>query len=322
MFANKLIARKFAQAASGGLKVTVPAGKRKPRAQTLTKLLDFNGADGDFPYLAGLIQGTDGNFYGTTDGGGVYEQGTVFKVTAGGTLTTLYTFCSQIYCTDGAAPEAGLVQATDGNFYGTTYSGGTYGQGTVFRITATGDLSTLYNFCSQSGCADGADPEAGLVQGTDGNLYGTTSYGGITDSCDGCGTVFKITLAGQLTTLHSFDYVDDGAYPQAGLVQATDGSFYGTTNIGGASGIAAGTVFGITSAGQLTTLYAFCQTDCTDGAYPQAGLMQATDGNLYGTTSFGGNNVLLLRHRLSDHVSGPPEHDLRFLLATRVLGRC
>ncbi len=265
-------------------------GKTKSSRQTLTTLLNFDGANGAFPYQTSLIQGTDGNFYGTDIEGGIYDQGTVFEVTGGGTLTTLYTFCSQINCTDGAEPEAGLVQATNGNFYGTTVVGGANGNGTIFEITPAGQLTTLYSFCSQTGCPDGANPEAELVQGTDGNLYGTTTYGGITESCDSCGTVFKITLAGQLTTLHSFDYVDDGAFPQAGLVQATNGNFYATTNVGGANGDADGTVFEITPAGQLTTLYAFCQTDCTDGAEPQAGLVQATNGNLYGTTQFGGTN--------------------------------
>ena len=283
---RKLRPRELAAAATRSLKLRVPAGKANSSAQNLTTLLNFDGANGDFPLLTSLIQGTDGSFYGTTDGGGVYDQGTVFKVTAGGTLTTLYTFCSQINCTDGAAPQAGLVQATNGNFYGTTWDGGANNRGTVFEITPTGQFTTLYSFCSQAGCADGANPEAGLVQATNGNLYGTTYWGG----ANTYGTVFEITPAGQLTTLYSFDYVDDGAFPQAGLVQATDGNIYGTTSDGGAGGVAYGTVFEITPAGQLTTLYAFCQTDCSDGGEPYAGLVQAANGNLYGTTSYGGNS--------------------------------
>jgi uncharacterized repeat protein (TIGR03803 family) len=253
---------------------------------TLTTLHSFDDADGGYP-LAGLMQATDGNFYGTTlEGGassncGSYGCGTVFKITPSGTLTTLHSFDS----TDGANPEAGLVQATDGNFYGTTAAGGgsgncAYGCGTVFKITPGGTLTTLHSFSG----ADGANPEAGLVQATDGNFYGTTLEGG----AYGYGTVFKITPSGTLTTLHSFDF-SDGSNPIAGLVQATDGNFYGTTLEGGAyddcSGVSCGTVFKITASGTLTTLHSF---DSTDGANPSAGLVQASDGNFYGTTENGG----------------------------------
>jgi len=291
---TKLRARELREAATGPMKMTAPSGNSKVTAQALTTLLNFDGANGDTPYNAPLIQGTDGNFYGTASGGGTYDQGTVFKMTPAGALTTLYTFCSQLYCTDGADPQAGLVQASDGNFYGTTYWGGAYAQGTVFKITPAGDLTTLYSFCSQTNCADGEYPEAGLVQASNGNLYGTTVAGGSTSTCLGCGygTVFEITLAGQLTTLYSFcsqEGCADGVNPVDGLVQATDGNLYGTTSLAGAYG--GGTVFGITPAGQLTTLYSFCaQTNCTDGYYPQAGLIQASDGNLYGTTYYGGAN--------------------------------
>ena len=242
-------------------------------AQTFTTLHIFDGTDGEYP-AAGLVQGTDGNFYGTTGYGGAttctYGCGTIFKITPAGTLTTLHSFDY----TDGEYPlGVGLVQATDGNFYGTTYSGAAYGYGTVFKITPASALTTLHSFDS----TDGADPEAGLVQGTDGSFYGTTYFGGAYNY----GTIFKITPAGTLTTLHSFDYTD-GEYPLGGgLVQATDGNFYGTTSEV-ANGY--GTVFKITPTGTLTTLHSF---HVTDGAYPEA-LVQATDGNFYGTTSFGG----------------------------------
>jgi uncharacterized repeat protein (TIGR03803 family) len=167
------------------------------------------------------------------------------------------------------------VQGTDGNFYGTTYQGGTSGYGTVFQITPAGTLTTLHSFANSS---DGGYPDAGLVQGTDGNFYGTTANGGTS----GYGTVFQITPAGTLTTLHSFSG-SDGRNPYATLVQGTDGNFYGTTANGGTSG--AGTVFKITPAGTLTTLHSFSGTD---GSYPQAGLVQGTDGNFYGTTSQSG----------------------------------
>jgi uncharacterized repeat protein (TIGR02543 family) len=171
----------------------------------------------------------------------------VFKITPTGTLTTLYSFCAQSGCTDGEYPVAGLVQGTDGNFYGTTPEGGANGGGTVFKITPTGTLTTLYSFCAQSGCTDGEDPVAGLVQATDGNFYGTTYEGGT----DGFGTIFKITPTGTLTTLYSFSG-PDGAYPEAGLVQATDGNFYGTTEYGGASN--SGTVFSLTAANYTLTV--------------------------------------------------------------------
>jgi uncharacterized repeat protein (TIGR03803 family) len=251
----------------------------------LTTLHGFGFTDGSLPY-AGLVQATDGNFYGTASGGGAHRTGTVFKITPSGTLTTLHSFCSKSGCTDGESPHAGLVQATDGNFYGTTSSGGANGAGTVFKISPSGTLTTLHSFCSQSGCTDGSMPQAGLVQATNGNFYGTTSSGG----ANGFGTVFKISPSGTLTTLYTFcsGGCTDGLSPYAGLVQATDGNFYGTTSSSGARGYY-GTVFKITPSGALTTLYTFDYG--TDGASPFAGLVQATDGNFYGTTSLGGANV-------------------------------
>jgi uncharacterized repeat protein (TIGR03803 family) len=195
------------------------------------------------------VQASDGNFYGTTVEGGADGAGTVFRITPSGTLTTLYSFCSQVNCTDGYWPYAGLVQAADGNLYGTTGNGGAFGNyGTVFKITPSGTLTTLYSFCAQNGCADGEEPAARLVQAADGNFYGTTASGGTSQNCDSyrCGTVFKITPSGTLTTLHSFNYAD-GAYPYAGLVQASGLvqaavlNFYGTTFKGGGDGY--GTVF-------------------------------------------------------------------------------
>jgi uncharacterized repeat protein (TIGR03803 family) len=259
----------FAVCNDGTVFKITPSGK-------LTTLHSFCGSDGAYSY-AGLVQDAAGNLYGTTEEGGSYEYyGTVFNITPSGTVTTLYSFGNG---TDGANPYAGLVQATDGNFYGTTYQGGgANNAGTVFKITPSGTFTTLYSFCSISGCNDGAFPYAALVQATDGNLYGTTVVGGP----NGIGTVFKITLSGQLTTLHSFDE-GDGAYPYAGLVQATDGNLYGTTESGGSLGD--GTVFKITPSGKLTTLHRF---DVGDGANPNAGLVQYTDGKLYGTTQNGG----------------------------------
>ena len=181
---------------------------------------------------------------------------------------------------NGANPVTSLVQGPDGKLYGTTGKGGANGDGTVFKITPEGALSTLYSFCAKTNCTDGEYPNA-LVLATDGNFYGTTYEGG----ANGWGTVFKVTLDGTLTTLHSFDLTDDGASPLAGLVQAVSGSFYGTTFLGGASGD--GTVFKITPEGTLTVLHSF---NGADGGYPYVHLIEGTDGNFYGTTAYGGTN--------------------------------
>ena len=189
-------------------------------------------------------------------------------MTPRGTLTTLYSFCTQPGCADGDRPNGGLVQAPDGNFYGTTYSGGANNNsGTVFKITPGGTLTTLYNFCSQPNCSDGESPFVGLVQGSDGNFYGTTGGGGV----NGYGTVFRITTGGTLTTIYSFDGFN-GLRTDTGLVQAADGNFYGTTLTGGnpynCGGQGCGTVFKITPAGKFTTLYIF---NVYDGAFPYPG---------------------------------------------------
>jgi uncharacterized repeat protein (TIGR03803 family) len=318
----------------------------------LTTLYNFptcgptNCPSGESP--GGLIQATDGDFYGITQGSGgdavscnnqtvLNGCGTVFKITPGGKLTTLYSFCAQANCADGFYPN-GLTQATNRDFYGTTNQGGANnGAGTVFKITPAGTLTTLYSFCSQSNCADGYGPVGALVQATNGDFYGTTWAGGDLPGYDCgtggeyCGTVFKITTAGALTTLATVagnpsgtlvqatdgkfygttaragtifmmtakgtltTLATVGGYPYAGLVQGTDGNFYGTTYVGGANnnsycqGNGCGSVFQMTPAGTLTTLYSFCsQTNCTDGMWPLAGLMQDTNGNLYGTTIAGG----------------------------------
>jgi uncharacterized repeat protein (TIGR03803 family) len=248
---------------------------------TLIVLYSFSGqTDGIAPN--GLVLGTDGNFYGTTAELGSNNGGTVFKVTPRGTLTTLHSFCAQTNCADGSGPRASLIQASDGNFYGTTVGGGsgtacTNGCGTVFKITPRGTLTTLHSF----DFTDGEFPLAGLIQATDGNLYGTSSGGG----AGGYGTVFKITLQGTLTTLQSFD-LTDGARPLAPLVQAVNGNFFGTTSDEFLTGN--GTIFAITPRGALITLHSFSGSDGMD---PYAGLIQATDGNFYGTTVGGGSGT-------------------------------
>ena len=246
----------------------------------LTSLYSFTGGnDGGNPY-AGLVQGSDGNFYGTTENGGTNNWGTVFKIGTNGALTSLHSFTGG---DDGGNPEAGLVQGSDGNFYGTTYANATTGAGTVFKISTNGVLTSLYSFASGN---DGAGPD-GLVQGSDGYFYGTTYQGGTYGSgYNGSGTVFKISTTGALTSLYSFTGGDDGGNPYAGLVQGSDGYFYGTTYQGGTNNW--GTVFKISTNGALTNLYSF--TGGNDGANPEAGLVQGSDGNFYGTTDAGGTH--------------------------------
>lgn len=176
------------------------------------------------------MQANDGNLYGTTwEGGGGSNRGTIFKITTSGALTTLYNFSGA----DGTNPGAALVQARDGNFYGTTVSGGTYAGGTVFKITPAGELTTLHSF----EYSDGQYPFASLIQAHDGNFYGTTMASG---GPYGYGTIFKITPAGDLTLVWRFGG-RDGSNPEAGLVQTVDGNFYGTTCTGGAYNY--GTIF-------------------------------------------------------------------------------
>jgi uncharacterized repeat protein (TIGR03803 family) len=252
----------------------------------LTSLYTFDFTDGDNPEAA-LVQGNDGNLYGTTTDGGTNNPplgyGTVFKSSTNGPPTSLYSFgnIEDAYGVplDGARPSAPLMQASDGNFYGTTPYGGTNAipAGTVFRIGTNGTFTNLYYF---TGGSDGDAPEAGLVQGPDGILYGTT-YGGNNDPY---GNVFKISTNGVQNNVYTFTGGADGANPYAGLVLGSDGNFYGTTTSGGT--YTNGTVFRIGINGGLTTLYSF--TGGIDGDAPYAGLVQGSDGNFYGTTVSGG----------------------------------
>ncbi len=256
--------------------IAIPA-----HSQTFTKLVSFNGSNGYAPDYVNLVQGLDGYLYGTTSAGGNNKNcyggtggcGTVFKLTPSG-IKTIYNFCSQPDCTDGTVPYPGLSEGYDGNFYGTTSGGGANNDGgTIFKITPNGELTTLYSFCALPNCADGANPYAGVIQASDGSLYGTTPYGG---TGGGYGTVYKLTSKGELTTLFSFNSVN-GNQPNNGLIQATDGNLYGTT---------LNTVFRITLQGKLTTLY---NLGNFLSFYDYNTLMQGTDGNLYGTTGEGGS---------------------------------
>jgi uncharacterized repeat protein (TIGR03803 family) len=233
----------------------------------------------------GLVQGRDGNLYGSTGIGGTTGNGSVFQMTPQGAVTPLHNFCSRPNCLDGTVATPGIVQALNGAFYGTTTTSG-LSNATVFKFTASGSWTTLYRFCAQGCGPDGVFPN-GLIQGTDGNFYGTTSSGLIIPA-----TVYKITPIGALTILYSFcarPQCSDGNDPLAVLVEAANGNFYGTTWRGGTYGV--GTVFEITPEGSLTTLHSFVQcsnSPCQDGNMPTSALIQATDGNFYGTTDRGG----------------------------------
>ncbi len=240
------------------------------------------------------MQGSDGNFYGTTSFGGTSGGfGTVFKLTPAGKLTTLHNFCPSgdgNNCPDGRNPSGGLIQASNGNLYGTTYEGGANGAlgGTIFEITPAGTLTTLYSFCSRTNCADGDGPY-GLIQASNGNFYGQTFAGGAVGcNSNGCGTIYKMTPTGTLTTLHSFCVQSGCPVGPGPLVQGTDGDFYGTSGGGTQDD---GTAFQLTPAGSFATLYNFCSlASCLDGQEPVTGMLQATNGTFYGTTITGGSS--------------------------------
>ena len=256
-------------------------------AGTLTNLHSFIGSDGYCP-VGALVQGSDGNFYGTTAGGGANSLGNVFSISPSGTLTNLYSFSGPP--NDGSHPHSSLVPGNDGNFYGTTYSGGDSNAGTLFRISPSASFTNLWSF---TGGSDGANPVAGLAQGTDGYFYGTTARGATSNA----GSVFRISPSGTLTTLYSFSGGSDGTAPWAGLLQGSDGNFYGTTAGG------TGTVFRISPSGSFTNLYSF---QGTDGSNPSAGLVQGIDGAFYGTTRFGGAASDGTVFRLIVPLSPPP----------------
>jgi len=298
------------------------------QAQTFTTLYPFQGSNGAYPQglvqgVDGNLYGV------TEAGGDQFGAGTFFRISTSGTEKTLCNFFDVGACRAAQAPSANLVLGTNGsfygpaldgetirlnargklkvlytnannisvaslvlangNFYGTTKNGGANNQGTVFKMSAAGKVTTLYSFCSnyQNGvCIDGAQPNFALVQGSDGNLYGTTSSGGSDGVNAGYGTIFKITPTGTLTTLYSFPGFTP---PSSALVKGDGGNFYGATYSGGSGKYSpGGTFFTVTPSGALTTLYNFCNLQsCADGAQP-ANIYLANDGNFYGITWSGG----------------------------------
>jgi uncharacterized repeat protein (TIGR03803 family) len=237
----------------------------------LTVLCYLNFATTGGTPRGSLVRGSDGNFYGMAQLGGTYNYGTIFKVTATGTITVLRHLNA---ATDGSYPQGNLVQGSDGSFYGMTSNGGTKGSGTIFKITATGTFTVLRHFLNNT--TDGGTPYGSLVRGSDGNFYGLT-YGGGTM---GSGTVFKMTPAGTYTVLRHLNYTADGGFPAGSLVQGSDGSFYGVTSSGGTN--ERGTIFKITPMGVFTLLRHL--DPVTDGGRPSGSLVQGNDGSFYGMT--------------------------------------
>ena len=235
----------------------------------LTELFKFDGPHGSTPN-GGLTLGSDGNFYGTTGAGGVC-CGVVFKITPSGAITVLYKFSGG---SDGGSPVAPPIQGWDGSFYGTTTSGIGAAFGTIYKITSSGKFKTIYRFTDSS---KGAYPFAPLVQGTDGNFYGTTNSGGA-----GRGTIFKITPGGRLTVLFNFDG-GRGTGPTAPLIQGSDGYFYGTAATGGPGNV--GTLFKMGSDGTFLVLHNF--SFAADGGYLYGGIVESPDGDFYGATHAG-----------------------------------
>ncbi|MDE3068003.1 MAG: hypothetical protein KGJ60_10700, partial [Verrucomicrobiota bacterium] len=254
-------------------------------AGQLTSLTSFTHPDALRPTF-GLVQGTNGDLYGTTYFGGTNNAGTIFRITTNGVEKTLISFQEMANTSTGPLPS-GLVKAADGNFYGTTRNGGTNGSATIFRMTEDGTLTTIATFSG----TNGDDPSGGLLYGKDGAFYGTTEYGEVLTESGWVfldGTVFCVTTNGEITMLAQFDDTN-GSYPNGDLVQGSDGAFYGTTMRGGSGATNTvsgdGTVFRVTTNGELTMLVSF---NGTNGASPRGGLVQCLDDAFYGTTLRGG----------------------------------
>jgi uncharacterized repeat protein (TIGR03803 family) len=289
-------------------------------------LYNFNGTLGSNPTEIALIQGRDGQIYGTASLGGTYGLGSVFKITTTGQFTALHSFNG----TDGQYPEAGLTLGADGNFYGTTEEGGTGSWGVLFKMNPTGAVTILHNF-NQDG-VDGFDPLSPPILASDGNFYGATTYGGInnagavykltpagvytiiynydssvgygaqsspaqgrdgnlyvaalTGGSSNCGSEIKISTGGVLVNSYSFDCGANGGNPEGSLVQASNGNFYGVAFNGGA--YSEGVLFKLDTSLDYTVLYSF-GTTTTNGTEPNGGLIQATDGNFYGVAYRGGS---------------------------------
>jgi len=268
--------------------------------------------DGKRPF-GGVIEANDGNFYGTTDGTSSFSiPGVAFKITPTGTETIIHKFGP--HGADSQNPDTTLLQASDGNFYGTTPKGGSSNRGTVYQMTPSGTLTVLHNFQDKSVKNDGAVPAGALIQASDGNFYGTTQYGGVSNQ----GTVFKMTPTGTMTILHSFRnecedpgvaactgkdglLVFEGECPTEGLIEAGDGNLYGC---------AYSRIFKITLSGAYTVLYYFgdfynFERPMPENMHHSRGLIEGSDGNLYGTSPAGGSFDAGTIYRVNVHLPPP-----------------
>ncbi|MGA7219558.1 MAG: choice-of-anchor tandem repeat GloVer-containing protein [Candidatus Sulfotelmatobacter sp.] len=248
------------------------------QAQNFSYFTNFSARDEG----SSVMQATDGNLY-MGGGPGAYNKGAILRVTPSGGFNVLYSFCSQRGCPDGTYPSTPIL-GSDGNFYGTTDSGGNrFDGGTVYKMTLAGNLTTLYSFCTTNQCPDGAEP-GGIIQASDGNLYGITIGAAIEDS----GTLFRVSTTGEFKELHYFCSAANCAdgYEQSTPIQGIDGNLYGTTLLGGTHN--GGVLYKLTLAGEYSVLYDFCSlSDCLDGGGP-TGIVQDAEGNFFGTTSAGG----------------------------------
>ena len=255
----------------GTIFVMTPAG-----TCSSSPLYTFTGGNDGGEPIAPPIEGIDSNYYGTTASQtGESTAGTIYKVTRKGVFTALHT-CTGTDCNSFQGP---LTLAADGNFYGTSEQGGSAGQGNIFRISAEGNFTSLHSFDG----THGLEPTNIMTQGTDGSFYGTTQAGG----SKGSGVAFKFTPPHGFKVLHSLNGTTDGTLPYSGLVQATDGNFYGAAEASGNNGADCGTLFRITPSGVFTVIHTFAGTD---GCNPYSALYQHTNGLIYGTTYDGGNS--------------------------------
>src|SRR6204780_818328 len=256
---------------SGGGRANLGAIYKISSKGAITSLYPLAQSDGTT--CSGLPLGTDGNFYGTCKNGGTNDYGTLFKVTSAGVLTVLHNFAAQGSTSDGCIPYAPPIQASNGDFYGTTSFCGANNYGTVYKLTLAGAYSLLYSF---QGPPDDTVLPLGLIEGTDGDLWGLGNGWIISN-----GGVFKITLAGKESLVYTFTGEPDGAGPYTNLIQGSNGDFYGTTEEGGSA--QEGTIFEVTAAGKETVLYSF--PNQTDGAYPTLPLTQGPNGLLFGAAT-------------------------------------
>jgi len=260
------------------LLVLLVSAAQLARPQTFVTLYSFSGPDGVGPQ-GSLLLDTVGNLYGSTYQGGAHSRGTVYRLAPDGTQTILYSFRG---APDATGPNGGLIRDGQGNLYGTSRNNGGHLSGAVFRIGSDGTEKVLHAFTNSP---DGNEPLAGLVRDTDGNLYGTTFYGGDQRRDFGHGVVFQLSPDGAETVLYTFTGGADGSHPDSALIRDAAGNLYGTTQDGGAFGL--GTVFVVSPSGRERVLHNFAGG--IDGAFPAGGLVRDGHGNLYGTCFRGGD---------------------------------